>query len=144
MSEILNVIVMVAAAVYVLFLPGFVLTFVFFRRGAVDMIERLALSFALSIAVVPLVAFYLNLVGVRLSRLNVIIEVLLIMALSGIFIVLRSSKDLPEAKTARLKGSTSPTESGASNAAPAKPAGTPAPPKPAASSPPARRKRLQL
>jgi len=43
---------------YVLFLPGFILTYVFFKE--LDIIERIALSFALSIAIVPLIVFYLN------------------------------------------------------------------------------------
>lgn len=83
MSEIVNIIVMIAGAVYVLFLPGFVLSFAFFKKGMIDIIERLALSFALSIAVVPLTAFYLNLLGIKLSRLSVILEVLAICLLGG-------------------------------------------------------------
>ena len=60
----------VFGSVYVLFLPGFLLTFIFFpmkREKGIDWIERIALSFALSIAVVPLVVFYLNLVGLKIS-----------------------------------------------------------------------------
>jgi hypothetical protein len=53
--------------VAVLFLPGFALSFNFFKPGEIDSLERLALSIALSIAVVPLVVFYLNLVGVDVS-----------------------------------------------------------------------------
>lgn len=71
----------VFGSVYVLFLPGFILTFLFFpksktfdsedkEKGTVDWIERIALSFALSIAVVPLAVFYLNLIGVRINLLN--------------------------------------------------------------------------
>ena len=50
----------IAGSVYVLFLPGFILTYVFFRRREIDTIERIALSFGLSIAVVPLAIFSLN------------------------------------------------------------------------------------
>ncbi len=83
MRQVSDLTVMVMGAAYILFLPGFVLTFTFFRRGTIDIIERLALSFALSIAVVPLVAFYLNLMGVKLNRLNVILEVLSICIIAG-------------------------------------------------------------
>ena len=65
----------VLGAVYVLVVPGLALSFVFFRRGSIDIIERTALSCALSIAVVPLASFYLNLVGVKITRINVILEV---------------------------------------------------------------------
>ena len=62
----------VFGSVYVLFLPGFVISYIFFPKtkefdsekgenkehenenGAIDWIERIALSFALSIAIAPL------------------------------------------------------------------------------------------
>lgn len=72
---------------FVLFLPGFILTFIFFRKtkpvdskseekSAIDWIERIALSFALSIAVVPLVVFYLNLIGLKINMLNSFLTIL--------------------------------------------------------------------
>ncbi|MBS3088392.1 DUF1616 domain-containing protein [Candidatus Pacearchaeota archaeon] len=83
----------VFGSVYVLFLPGFILTFVFFPRtkefdskekenGAIDWIERIALSFALSIAIVPLAVFYLNLIGVKINLLNSFLTILGIIAIS--------------------------------------------------------------
>ena len=81
----------VFGSIFVLFLPGFVLTYVFFPKtkefdekredkGAIDWIERIALSFALSIAVVPLVVFYLNLIGVRINLINSSLTILGIIA----------------------------------------------------------------
>ena len=73
-------------SVYVLFLPGFIISYIFFpetkkfdsddqedktkESKSIDWIERIALSFALSIAIVPLAVFYLNLVGIRINLLN--------------------------------------------------------------------------
>lgn len=68
----------VFGSVFVLFLPGFVWSFVFFNnRGEkkIDWVERIALSFALSIAVVPLAVFYLNLIGMKISALSSFIVV---------------------------------------------------------------------
>lgn len=90
MNEIFKVVFTVVGAIYVLFLPGLALSFVFFRRSAIDIIERIALSFALSIAVVPLLAFYLNILGIELTRLNVILEVLLVIVLSGLAVFVRN------------------------------------------------------
>jgi uncharacterized membrane protein len=45
---------------FVLFVPGFAWSYVFFSRKTIDWIERLALSFGLSIALVPLSVFWLN------------------------------------------------------------------------------------
>ncbi len=59
---------------YVLFLPGFILTYLFFKE--IDWIERVALSFALSIATVPLVLFYLNKIGVRITALSSTLTIL--------------------------------------------------------------------
>ena len=71
----------VFGSIYVLFLPGFIISFIFFpethefdswkeEKGAIDWIERIALSFALSIAIVPLAVFYLNLMGLRINLIN--------------------------------------------------------------------------
>ena len=80
----------VFGSIFVLFLPGLVISFIFFPKtnefdskdkDSVDWIERTALSFALSIAIVPLAVFYLNLVGVRINVLNsslIIIGIILI------------------------------------------------------------------
>lgn len=83
----------VFGSVYVLFLPGFILSFVFFpktkefdskerEKGEIDWIERIALSFALSIAIVPLAVFYLNLIGVKINLINSFLTILGIVVIS--------------------------------------------------------------
>ena len=81
----------VFGSVYVLFLPGLVLTFVFFKGKEIDIIERVALSFALSIAIVPLLVFYLNLVGMKINVLNVGLVIAFII-LTGLAVVYRRKK----------------------------------------------------
>lgn len=95
----------VFGSLYVLFLPGFILSFVFFpvscsfetshkkrEKGAIDFIERIALSFALSIAIVPLAVFYLNLVGVKINTLNSFLIILGIIIISSIILFFRIKK----------------------------------------------------
>ncbi len=82
MNNILEIIKIVIGSIFVLFIPGYFVSLIFIKRGAVDIIERVALSFALSIAVVPLLAFYLNLLGVKITRLSIIIEILAIVLIS--------------------------------------------------------------
>ena len=92
-------------SVYVLFLPGFVISYIFFpktrefeegeeqrEKGAIDWIERIALSFALSIAIVPLVIFYLNLIGLKISLLNSFLTILGIIAISSGILYWKKSK----------------------------------------------------
>jgi LPXTG-motif cell wall-anchored protein len=95
----------VFGSVYVLFLPGFILTYLFFpktksfdskaeEKGSIDWIERIALSFALSIAVVPLVVFYLNLIGLKINLLNSFFTILgiIILSLIGIYVKFRKKR----------------------------------------------------
>lgn len=72
----------VFGSVYVLFLPGFVLSYAFFNSSEIDWLERIALSFGLSIAIVPLVVFYLNLIGLRISLVNTSLTVLGVILIS--------------------------------------------------------------
>jgi uncharacterized membrane protein len=95
----------VYGSVYVLFLPGFILSYIFFpktrpyeedkenrEKGAIDWIERIALSFALSIAIVPLAVFYLNLIGVKINLLNSFLTILGIIIVGAFFLLRRARK----------------------------------------------------
>jgi len=45
----------------VLFIPGYVMSYAFFpKKKDLDLMERVALSFGLSFALIPLVVFFLN------------------------------------------------------------------------------------
>jgi len=74
----------VFGSVYVLFIPGFVISYIFFPKNnkSIDWIERIALSFALSIAIVPLVVFYLNLIGIKISFISSFLTILGIILVS--------------------------------------------------------------
>ncbi len=91
---ILDSLRIVFGSVYVLFLPGYFLTFLFFPKKEeekIDSIERIALSFALSIAVVPLIIFYLNLIGMKINVLNTSITILVIIILTLILCIYRKN-----------------------------------------------------
>lgn len=73
--ERLSVVRALLGFILVFFLPGFAWTLVFFRR--INVIERLALSFGLSIAVVTLSILALNkLVGVRITGFNSVLIII--------------------------------------------------------------------
>ena len=77
-------------AVFVLFIPGFAWSFVFFAREEIDWIERIALSFGLSIALVPLTIFWLNFFfDVRITLINSFLVVLILSLIPGIYLLLR-------------------------------------------------------
>jgi len=70
--EIYELLRIIFGSVFVLFLPGLAWSFVFFKKEEIDVIERIALSFGLSIALVPLVVFWLNwLLKIKINILNV-------------------------------------------------------------------------
>jgi uncharacterized membrane protein len=84
MQNVLHILGTILGSFYILFLPGFAVSFLFFARGVIDVIERIALSFALSVAVVPLLAFYLNLVGVKIRFWPVFAEVAFVIIASAV------------------------------------------------------------
>lgn len=72
-----EIITIIFGSLFVLFLPGFAWSFVFFKKEEIDWIERIALSFGLSIALVPLAVFWLNyFLGVKINRVNVSIVII--------------------------------------------------------------------
>jgi LPXTG-motif cell wall-anchored protein len=106
--SILESLRIVFGSVFVLFLPGFIISYIFFpktrefeenkgkreerEKGAIDWIERVALSFALSIAIVPLAVFYLNLIGVKINLLNSFLTILGILVISGVILFYRNRR----------------------------------------------------
>jgi uncharacterized membrane protein len=94
----------VFGSIYVLFIPGFIISYIFFpktkefeekkerEKGSLDWIERIALSFALSIAIVPLAVFYLNLIGIKINLLNSFLTILGIIVISSAILLYKSKK----------------------------------------------------
>ena len=79
MIELLTSFKFVFGSVYFLFLPGFILSYIFLNKtkkhdskdkGTLTWLERIALSLGISILLVPVVVFYLSLIGVELNMLN--------------------------------------------------------------------------
>ena len=69
----------IGASILVFFLPGFAWTLVFFRR--IKVVERIALSFGLSIAVVTLSILALNLLfEVRITSVNSLLTIIAVTA----------------------------------------------------------------
>ncbi|MBU1177651.1 DUF1616 domain-containing protein [Patescibacteria group bacterium] len=107
----------VFSSFYVLFLPGFIWSYVFFdkrisrRRDGknkkpedkkvkdkpLDAVERILISFALSIALGPLALFFLNKVGVKINLGSSFFVILGLMAL-GLGIIFYQRKFYKQAK----------------------------------------------
>lgn len=97
MIDILEIIKIISGSVFVLLLPGFVWSFVFFAREEIDWIERVALSFGLSIALVPMIVFWLNyFLGIKINIVNVSIVVLILTGIAAGAYRLRGKYTLKE------------------------------------------------
>ncbi len=86
----------VFGSLFVLFIPGYFITYIFFPESTkdhkIDSIERITLSFALSIAIVPLIIFYLNRIGVKITLLNSVLIIIAIIVASLIIIYFKQKK----------------------------------------------------
>ena len=75
---------------FVLFLPGLAWSYAFFLGKTIDWIERVALSFGLSVAIVPLALFWLNwLFHVRITILSTLLIVCGLTIIPAIYILIR-------------------------------------------------------
>jgi uncharacterized membrane protein len=104
MQNALNVISTFAIAVYLLFLPGFTVSFLLFARGAIDIIERVALSFAVSVTIVPLLVFYLNLLGIKIRTWTVVAEVAIVIVAAIVVSLLTKKWEKPHASEHKKRG----------------------------------------
>ena len=82
--DINNLIIIILGLPFILFIPGYIMMFVLFpskkNEGGIDNLERMALSFGLSIAVVPLIGLALNYTpwGIRLEPILLMLFSLII------------------------------------------------------------------
>ena len=79
----------VITTISLLFIPGFVVSLIFFSWEKIDWIERIALSFAFSVAIVPLVVFYTNLFGIPISLQTILVQVLGISVFSVLILLIK-------------------------------------------------------
>ncbi|MFA4930476.1 MAG: DUF1616 domain-containing protein [Patescibacteria group bacterium] len=82
---------------YLLVLPGLVLSYVFWKHGEIDPIERITLSIGLSLGSIPLVVYVLNKIGVPINFINVFFEILGVIIISIILLFINKNfkKKLP-------------------------------------------------
>jgi uncharacterized membrane protein len=83
---IIQVLRIIFWSIFILFIPWYFLTLSFFDKKEIDFLERFALSFALSISIVPLLSFYLNLVWVKINELSVFLIVIWIIFINIIYL----------------------------------------------------------
>lgn len=89
--EAIEILRIIFGSIFVLFLPGFVWSFVFFKKNEIDVIERIALSFGLSIALVPLAVFWMNyLFKIKITLLNVTLVIVLLIAIPLVILSLKN------------------------------------------------------
>ena len=85
---------------FLLFIPGYLLLFTLFptkkNTKGIDIIERIALSFALSLAIVPLIGFFLNYTpfGIRLQ--TILISLLIFILILSVIGIYRWKKTTPD------------------------------------------------
>lgn len=63
-------------------MPGYAWSRVFFTKGDIDGLERLAISTGLSIALVPLAIFFLNKLGVAITAMNSFVTIAALITLA--------------------------------------------------------------
>lgn len=93
--DLLSLTRMILGSIFVLFIPGFAWTFAFFEKNEIDAIERIALSFGFSVALVPLTVFCLNShFHVKITGISSFAVILILTAIPLGYIYLRDSGKL--------------------------------------------------
>jgi len=80
----------VAGTLFLMFVPGFAWTWVFYEKEKTGVLERVVYSIALSIALVSIAVFFANrFLGIRVNLLNSFIILVILTALPPVHIVLK-------------------------------------------------------
>jgi uncharacterized membrane protein len=98
MIELLSGFKIVFGGAYFLFLPGFIISYIFFKRtkdpkanvkkkGVLTWLERVALSIGISLVLVPVVVFYLSLIGIQVNIFNSFLTTLGIILICTVILI---------------------------------------------------------
>lgn len=94
--ELLAIIRILFSSVFILFIPGFAWTLVLFEKHEIDLLERIALSFGISLSIVPLAVFSLNyLFHIRINAFNSFLIILTLIAAPILYLHVQNRKKLP-------------------------------------------------
>lgn len=77
---------------YLLFFPGFLWSYVFWRPNELNKIPRLILALTISLAIVPLTVFTGYKIGIKINTITIFLEILFILAVGVIIISYQSLK----------------------------------------------------
>ncbi len=80
----MDIFIKIIAIPLLFFIPGFVVSFLFFKKGNIDLIERLALSFFLSITIIPFIVFYTNIIGLPVTAITIMLQIFWLLLAVGI------------------------------------------------------------
>ncbi len=73
---------------FVCVIPGLMVSFVFFPRKKIDVVQRSTFSFMGSFIIVPLLAFYAQLIGIPITLQSLLLEVLLFNEIIALILVI--------------------------------------------------------
>ena len=89
---IVEIIRAIFGGLFLLFVPGFAWSYVFFARKNINGIERVALSFGLSVALVPLTVFWLNFMfQVKVTLVNTCLVVCGLTVIPAVYFLIKRS-----------------------------------------------------
>lgn len=85
----------ILGSIYVLFVPGFFITYAMFPKKEIDKLERIILSIALSISIVPVIILMTNIMFEFLIRITTIFLYIAIISSISLFVYFhRTDKNL--------------------------------------------------
>ncbi len=82
------------ASIFVLFVPGYWISYVLFGTDELSAFERCAMSAAISIAVISFGSFYLHYFGIALYPIYIVVFTIAICLLAGICIYWLDHRDI--------------------------------------------------
>lgn len=79
----------IAAFLYILYVPWYWISYLFFTEDEVGVFERWMMSFALSLLVISLITFYLHYFQIPVYRIYIYNSVLLFICVSFVYLITR-------------------------------------------------------
>ena len=79
----------IAAFLYILYIPGYWVSYFFFTEDEVGVFERWMMSFALSLLMISLITFYLHYFQIPVYHIYIYVSILLVICIAFVYLITR-------------------------------------------------------
>jgi uncharacterized membrane protein len=80
----------ILSVIFLLFIPGLIVSYIFFPSRGLEIVERAVVSFGLSVVLIPPAILFINWINIPVNMYSIMLVIVLLLSLAGIVLLIKS------------------------------------------------------